>query len=135
VAEAVRLLMDRQLPEGGWNYGNTTVFSARLRPLPESTGLALAALAGSVLKPEVAASVAYLKSESSQIRTPMSLSWGILGLAAWDELPFEAGAWLETSLALQTRYGPYDTTLLSLLVVAAAAWAGLPSVFTARERL
>ncbi len=44
--EAVKLLLDRQLPEGGWNYGNTTVLGHVLRPQVQPTGLALAALAG-----------------------------------------------------------------------------------------
>ena len=35
--EAQRLLLDRQIPGGGWNYGNTTVFGQVLNPMPEST--------------------------------------------------------------------------------------------------
>jgi hypothetical protein len=43
--EARLMLLDRQLELGGWNYGNTSVFGQRLRPMAESTGLALNALA------------------------------------------------------------------------------------------
>src|SRR5262249_9989037 len=45
VAEGVRLLYDRALPHGGWNYGNRSVFGRELRPQPGPTGLALLALA------------------------------------------------------------------------------------------
>jgi len=41
VKEATRLLLDRQLPHGGWNYGNTFVFAQELRPMPLSTGIVL----------------------------------------------------------------------------------------------
>jgi hypothetical protein len=48
VQEAIRMILDRQLPHGGWNYGNTFVFGRELRPMPESSGAALAGLAGQV---------------------------------------------------------------------------------------
>ena len=41
-----RLIRDRAIRSGGWNYGNSTVFGADLRPQPAPTGLALLALAG-----------------------------------------------------------------------------------------
>ena len=40
IREAVRLLWDRQLPHGGWNYGNTVVLKQELRPHLLPTGLA-----------------------------------------------------------------------------------------------
>ena len=46
VEEATRLLLDRQLRSGGWNYGNTTAFGQELRPAIDSTGVALCALTG-----------------------------------------------------------------------------------------
>ena len=44
--EAVDLLHDRLLPNGGSNYGNTFVFGQELRPHVQPTGLALLALTG-----------------------------------------------------------------------------------------
>jgi hypothetical protein len=32
ISNGVRLLMDRQLPKGGWNYGNTIVYGQELLP-------------------------------------------------------------------------------------------------------
>jgi hypothetical protein len=42
--EARRLLEDRCIPEGGWNYGNKVVFNHVLMPFWETTALALLAL-------------------------------------------------------------------------------------------
>jgi hypothetical protein len=42
--EARRLLEDRCIPEGGWNYGNRMVFGHVLMPFWETTALALLAL-------------------------------------------------------------------------------------------
>ena len=46
VREGVRLLLDRQLPSGGCNYGNTTILGQELRAHVQPTGTALTALAG-----------------------------------------------------------------------------------------
>jgi hypothetical protein len=44
VAEAERLLLDRACQDGGWNYGNHTVFGARLVGFVPTTALAALAL-------------------------------------------------------------------------------------------
>jgi hypothetical protein len=118
VKEAVRMIMDRQLPEGGWNYGNTGVFGKTLRPIPESTGHALTAIAGLVKKSDVALSINYLKEEAEKVRTPLSLSWTVFGLSSWHEQPKIVQKMILESLQLQDRYGVYDTSLISQLLVA-----------------
>jgi hypothetical protein len=57
--EAKRLLLNRQLSVGGWNYGNTMVFGQNLHPMMESTGVALNALAGIASREEITPSLAY----------------------------------------------------------------------------
>ncbi len=131
--EATRMLMDRQLPAGGWNYGNTLVYGHELYPQPENTGLALDALAGRVLRQDVSRSLGYLESRLARVRSPLSLGWGILGLGGWDIRPRELRLWLSESLTLQRKYGPYDTTLLSLLLIAFLATGGLASVMEEQE--
>jgi hypothetical protein len=118
VSEAVRMILDRQLPSGGWNYGNTFVFGKELPPIPESTGHALCALAGFAEADEVGLSIDYLKREATRIRTPLALSWSLFGLTAWSRGPLQARDWILESLALQSKYGAYDTALLSQLIVA-----------------
>lgn len=131
--EASRLLLDRQLPAGGWNYGNTFVYGKALYPLPESTGLALDALAGRVSRGDVARSLGYLETRLAQVRAPLSLGWGLLGLGAWGARPADAERRVSESLALQEEYGPFDTTLLSLLLVSGLAARGLESALPRNE--
>ena len=119
VREAVRMILDRQLPHGGWNYGNTLVFGRELHPMPESTGAALTGLAGVVGQEKLALSISYLQGEIDRLRTPISLGWGLLGLAVWDRWPSNGEALVERCLANQTRYGEYDTSALCLLLLAA----------------
>ena len=119
VREAIRMILDRQLPHGGWNYGNTLVFGRELRPMPESTGAALAGLVGQVDRGTVARSLDYLRGEIDRLRTPVSLGWSLLGLAGWDLWPSNGTALVERCLANQTRYGSYDTSALCLLLLAA----------------
>lgn len=44
IDEAERMLLDRAIGGGGWNYGNTEVFGETLWPYPDTTALALLAL-------------------------------------------------------------------------------------------
>ena len=45
VRAGLRLIRDRAIAAGGWNYGNNIAFGRDLRPQPAPTGLALLALA------------------------------------------------------------------------------------------
>ncbi|MEM9069587.1 MAG: hypothetical protein AAGE52_13830 [Myxococcota bacterium] len=85
VREGVRLLLDRCLPEGGWNYGNTRVMQNVLRPFPATTGVALVALRGEARTPPIERSLAYLRDTAPTIPAPLSLAWATLGLRAWGE--------------------------------------------------
>jgi hypothetical protein len=131
--EASRMLMDRQLPKGGWNYGNTFVYGQELYPQVDNTGLALCALAGDVPLEKVRSSLEYLAASIRTLRTPLSLGWGILGLGAWGRRPVRAGDWILESVQRQGKYGPYDTTLLSLLALAFHAHPGPAGMFGKRE--
>lgn len=130
VADGARLLVDRQLSKGGWNYGNTTVFDTELAALPESTGLALAALPGLADKKAVSGSIDRLKDFVKTLTTPFSLGWAILGLSAWGERPRDADALIDRCLKRQDRYGTYDTSLMGLTIVARRAEGGLIHAFS-----
>jgi hypothetical protein len=129
VKEAKEMLLDRQLPQGGWNYGNTTVFGQELRPMPESTGLALNALAGSVSRQHVEQSLQYLKTRFATLKTPRSLAWSLMGLGAWKERPEHAASYLAACLSRERRYGGYDTASLALLLLSYRAHGGLLGIF------
>jgi len=121
VHEAIRMMLDRQLPHGGWNIGNTLVFGRELHPNPESTGAALTGLARVVDRGKVSRSLEYLQGEVDRLRTPISLGWSLLGLAGWGLWPSNGAALVERCLANQARYGEYDTSSLSLLFLGALA--------------
>ena len=129
VREGIRLLMDRQLPSGGWNYGNTLTYEKELYPETDCTGLALSALTDCVSPGEVGKSITYLQSRVMQVRTPRSLGWGILGLGAWGRRPGQATVLVSECMSRQEKYGAYDTTLVSLLLLASAGKEGLLSLF------
>jgi hypothetical protein len=118
VLEGIQMLIDRQLPSGGWNYGNTSVFGQQLLAMPDFTGIALCALEGSVTVDAVKKSVAYAAEQVRKIRTPRSLVWCLFGLCAWSKKNYDYKEMIYESLDLQKKYGAYDTVQLSQLLLA-----------------
>lgn len=131
VAQGVRLLLDRQIPGGGWNYGNTTVFGQVLHPMPEDTGMVLTALGPLVSRRAVQQSLDLLADRVGTLKTPRSLGWALLGLGSWGERPSNAFGLIEACLARWKRFGGYDTSSLGLLLVASQATGGLVSLYEA----
>lgn len=82
--EAVRLLIDRLLPSGGANYGNTTVFGQELLQHVHSSGVVAWALAGEAVEPaRLAPTLDYLAAAVQKPTGLASLAWAARGLAAW----------------------------------------------------
>lgn len=125
IEEAKRMLLDRQLNSGGWNYGNTTVFDRQLRPMPESTGMALSALHKKVERKTVQKSLNYLKNNIKNLKTPFSLGWGLLGLGTWGISPADKPNLIARCLKQQEIFGTYNTLQMSLLLTALIAEKGL----------
>ncbi|MDR4459294.1 MAG: terpene cyclase/mutase family protein [Nitrospirales bacterium] len=124
-----QMLLNRQLPGGGWNYGSTTVFNRELRPLPECTAIALQSLAGNTAFHKIERSLQYVSHELPRLRTPISLGWALLGLGAWGLKPANTEELARVSLQMQERYGPYPLPSLALLLCAVKASHGLHSLF------
>ncbi len=115
VIEAIRLIRDRALPTGGWNYGNKHVLGALLRPFPATTGVALVSLAPGQPDACVERGLAYLQECLPAIRAPWSLAWGVLGLKAWDAAPDSAEQWLARAaerLLTRPPHPVYEALLL-----------------------
>jgi len=114
--EGARLLRDRCLPEGGWNYGNTRVIDHVLRPFPATTGVALTALSNGSAEDAIARSLSWLAGVAPELGAPVSLAWAVVGLRAWDALPEGAPAWLarcaEPAGTLRTPDPVHDAMLL-----------------------
>jgi len=115
--EAVAMLLDRMLPQGGWNYGNTVVLGTTLRAHVQPTGLALAALAGEAQAAScVQRSLKYLEQVLCA-RTPgVSLGFALVGGAAHGWRPRSAGEWLAAAYRRSVERGPsaYRLALLAL---------------------
>ncbi|WP_406696382.1 prenyltransferase/squalene oxidase repeat-containing protein [Singulisphaera sp. Ch08] len=119
VRDGIRLISDRALPEGGWNYGNKAAFGNILRPQPAPTGLALLALAQTEATSSVIKNgVQYLRETLPNTRAPASLGWGVLGLRLWNEAPPESTMWL-TEAYRQSAGRPDGATRLAMLLLAA----------------
>jgi len=117
VREAVAMLLDRVLPDGGWNYGNTAVLGNTLRAHVQPTGLALAALHDErAAEDHVRASIAYLERALARPTACASLCYAVLGAAAHGHRFAETGARLEAAArsALERDPSPYKLALLSL---------------------
>ncbi|MCA1686567.1 MAG: terpene cyclase/mutase family protein, partial [Planctomycetia bacterium] len=95
VREGIRLIRDREVEPGGWNYGNKSVFGRPLRAQPAPTGLALLALSGTEPRSAVVdRAVRYLLATLPGVRASASLGWGLVGLRAWGEAPAVAADWV-----------------------------------------
>ena len=114
---AVRMLIDRQLPGGGCNYGNTFVLGQELRPHVQPTGLALLALAGETdASGRLTKSIEYLERSVTSGTTAASLSYALLGLAAHNRFPANAEASLRAAYAtvLKRDRSRYKLALIAL---------------------
>jgi hypothetical protein len=115
----VRLLRDRAIPSGGWNYGNSHVLANTLRPFPETTGVALCALAGQQRDGTIDRALAHLTHELPRVRTPLALGWGMLGLRTWQSRPAKCTDWLAEAIA-QSDTRPANPQHDALLLLAGA---------------
>jgi hypothetical protein len=115
--EGVRMLVDRLLPKGGCNYGNTYVLHQLLRPHIEPTGITMLALASeNIDDPRIIYSLQYLSESLSAETTPISLSYGLLGLIPYNLAPKSAAEWLDAAYqrTIRREASPLNLALLSL---------------------
>lgn len=114
--DGILVLLDRQLPEGGCNYGNTTVLGQLLRPHLLPSSLALLALAGETREPAILRSVGYLRKSLREPQTLLSASWAWQAANAYGEAPFGADLAIRKLMEQvdATDKNPYSYALLTL---------------------
>lgn len=78
----VQMLLDRICPGGGWNAGNGIVYGVPLAPHPDTTAIALLALAGESSNPAVQQSLDWLEHAVRTRSAPWSLAWALIALQA-----------------------------------------------------
>jgi hypothetical protein len=129
VREGVRLIIDRLLPDGGANYGNTIVLGQPLVPHVQPTGLALIALAGEDEKklkdPRVGMSLDYLASAIDEHTSATSLAFACWALRAHGRDSSHIDACIASSLerADKSRLAEHELALLLLAEAAATSHA------------
>lgn len=132
VAEARTLLVDRICAGGGWNYGCPAMLGNPAQPFPAPTGIALLALRDHRGDPRLATSVDYLAAHGPRTRSPISLPWALLGLAASGRLPEGHRAWLAESWDRVRRHGG-GLCETALLLLAARPDAALELLATPKD--
>jgi len=118
--EAVSLLIDRLLIQGGCNYGNTMVLGQMLRPHLQPTGITLLALAGEK-DPlgRIDLSVEYLARTLKADTPAASLAYGLMGLTTHHRAPDTTADWLAGAYQHQAARG-FDPLRMALLLLASA---------------
>lgn len=114
--DGVRVLLDRQLPQGGCNYGNTTVLGQLLRPHLLPSALALIALAGEPLNPAILNSIGYLRRALREPQTLIGAAWAWQAAHAFKEQTSGAEAAISKLMAQidDQDENPYHYALLTL---------------------
>ena len=83
IRAGVKLIIDRAIPSGGWNFGNPFSKSYELAPTPLSTAIALTALAAAGTpkdKPAVAVGLRYLDRSLDGDLSAVALGWTLVAL-------------------------------------------------------
>jgi hypothetical protein len=75
--------LDRQIPSGGWNYGNPALDDKELLPFWDTTGLALVALHRHVDPRRVSAGLELMEKNQGKIESLSGLSWAVLCLQGY----------------------------------------------------
>lgn len=112
--EGVKMLVDRLLPTGGANYGNTRVLDQYLLPHVQPTGVVLWSLAGEQIDdPRINRSLDYLQDSLEQPLGVSSLCFALMGLTAHGRATPSAQRLLAAA-ANGTELTTYKLALLSL---------------------
>lgn len=128
--KGVRIMIDRQLPSGGCNYGNTIVLGQELLPHVQPTGLAMMALASEeTADSRIERSLTYLQRDVSDRTATASLSYGLMGMAAHHRSPPQRDTWLRQAYARVVKQGssPYKLALIALAAAERNPLIGKPA--------
>jgi len=115
--EAVDLLIDRILPKGGCNYGNTYVLGQELRPHVQPSGIAMLALRNEFdVNRKIALTLDYLAGSLASETTTASLAWALLGLASHNRTAKNADELLARAheRTMKRDASPHKLALLAL---------------------
>jgi len=115
--EGVRLLVDRLLPSGGANSGNTVVFGQELLAHTQFSGVVAWALAGEEVNDvRLEKTIQRLKQVTDRPTGAASLAWAARGLAAHSQANAAIAEQIANKLtqSVEKNAGLYKTALLTL---------------------
>jgi len=81
--EGRRLLWDREIDSGGWNYGSPELDDTELLPFWDTTGLALVALREGAEPRKARKSLDVLEKNRGKIESLRGLAWAVIALDAY----------------------------------------------------
>lgn len=115
--EGIKVMLDRLLPDGGCNYGNTIVLGQLLRPHVHPSGIVATGLAKQAdFAGRLSRTLDYLEAEG-MVKANNTLCWAMIGLAAHGRRPENADELLEASYKRVIAKDP-STQRLALLALA-----------------
>jgi hypothetical protein len=79
------MIYDRMCDNGGWNYGNSSVYGDRLWPYPDTTAVALIALQDHQERKENEVSLRALGEMAKNTDSGLALSWGAICLSVYGQ--------------------------------------------------
>jgi hypothetical protein len=81
--EGRKLLLDRRIPSGGWNYGNPNLDDKELLPFWDTTGLVLTALCGQADIDRLRPSLDLVEKRQDKIESLCGLAWAVISLQSY----------------------------------------------------
>ena len=124
VQSGIKLILDRRVRSGGWNFGNPYSKSYELEASTMSTALALAALGAAGVpesQPAVGAGLRFLKDALSRDISTASLAWVLLALKSFPSGTASVAGTADRLSRLQANDGsfrgnPFETSLAYLVL-------------------
>ena len=117
IREGELMLYNRMCEGGGWNYGNSRVFGARLPPYPDTTALALLALQDYQAAEANRLSLLALQRMVAGVESGLTLSWSIISAAAYGRATDEWIRRLARTYAATGFLGETRSIALALLAL------------------
>jgi hypothetical protein len=117
-----KLLADRMVPGGGWNYGNSRVLDEDLEPYPDTTAWALLALRAAPPRDVVEPSLAALARLMTHNESPLARALALLALRAYGRDATALAGALAAQCAGERLPNDARTRALALLALSSSSF-------------
>ena len=111
------MIYDRMCDNGGWNYGNSTVYGDRLWPYPDTTAVALIALQNWRERKENQMSIRALAEMTKSTDSGLALSWSAICFSLYGQEDAELRKRLVERFAKTKFLGETKAIALGILAI------------------